>query len=89
LPPGSLSAHRDGSLHRESDGPADICHATCRAIRHDRHPMGRWVDLVAPKPGAQTCAILSRIGLPQPKIPVMIGTAAAATCPTSRHGMAR
>jgi crotonobetainyl-CoA:carnitine CoA-transferase CaiB-like acyl-CoA transferase len=55
------------------------------AIRHDRHPMGRWVDLVAPnavrpdratitipghapKPGAQTRAILSRIGLTEAEI---------------------
>ncbi len=45
---GSLSANRDASLQHESQGPADIRQATYRAIRHDAHPMGRWVDLVAP-----------------------------------------
>lgn len=95
VPLGSLSDNRDANLHLESNGPADIRHATYRAIRHDRHPMGRWVDLVAPnavrpdraaitipghapKPGAQTRAILSRIGLTEAEITAMInhGTAA-------------
>jgi crotonobetainyl-CoA:carnitine CoA-transferase CaiB-like acyl-CoA transferase len=96
VPLGSLSANRDANLHLESDGPADIRHATFRAIRHDRHPMGRWVDLVAPnavrpdratitipghapKPGAQTRAILSRIGLTEAEISAMIDTGTAAT----------
>ncbi|MDL2408026.1 CoA transferase [Rhizobium calliandrae] len=48
VPLGSLSVNRDAGLHHESDGPADIRRATYRAIRHDQHPMGRWVDLVAP-----------------------------------------
>ncbi len=48
VPLGSLSSNREESLQRESDGPADIRCATYRAIRHDQHPMGRWVDLVAP-----------------------------------------
>lgn len=48
VPLGSLSANREAGLHRESDGTADISKATYRAIRHDQHPMGRWVDLVAP-----------------------------------------
>ena len=48
VPLGSLSANRDCGLCPESEGPADIRQATYRAIRHDRHPMGRWVDLVAP-----------------------------------------
>ena len=30
------------------DDEKDIQKSTFRAIRHDRHPMGRWVDLVAP-----------------------------------------
>jgi hypothetical protein len=93
---GSLSANRDANLHFESDGPADIRIATYRAIRHDRHPMGRWVDLVAPnavrpnraaitipghapKPGAQTRAILSRIGLTEAEIAAMIDAGIAAT----------
>ena len=96
VPLGSLSANRDASLHLESAGPADIRQATYRAIRHDRHPMGRWVDLVAPnavrpgrasitipghapKPGAQTRAILSRIGLTEAEISAMIETGTAAT----------
>lgn len=97
VPLGALSANRDANLHLESAGPADIRHATYRAIRHDRHPMGRWVDLVAPnavrpdrasitipghapKPGAQTRVVLSRIGLPETEIAAMIadGTAADA-----------
>ena len=36
------------SLQRESAGPIDLDDATFRVIRHDRHPMGRWCDLVAP-----------------------------------------
>ena len=48
VPLGSLMDTRDGSLVRESDGPVDLSEATFRVIRHDQHPMGRWVDLVAP-----------------------------------------
>ena len=47
-PLGSLHDTRDEGLHLESDGGIDICKATFRAVRHDHHPMGRWVDLVAP-----------------------------------------
>ena len=96
VPLGALSANRDANLHLESHGPADIRHATYRAIRHDRHPMGRWVDLVAPnavrpnraaitipchapKPGAQTRAILSQIGLTKAEIAAMIDAGTAAT----------
>jgi crotonobetainyl-CoA:carnitine CoA-transferase CaiB-like acyl-CoA transferase len=95
VPLGSLSENRDASLHLESDGPADIRNATYRAIRHDQHPMGRWVDLVAPnavrpdraaitipghapKPGAQTRAILSRIGLTEVQIAAMLDAGTAA-----------
>lgn len=45
---GSLHATREAGLQLESAGPVDISTATFRAIRHDLHPMGRWVDLVAP-----------------------------------------
>ncbi|NRB32381.1 MAG: CoA transferase [Rhizobiaceae bacterium] len=45
---GSLHQTRDDALQRESEGAIDIAKATFRAIRHDQHPMGRWVDLVAP-----------------------------------------
>ncbi|MDZ7842905.1 MAG: CoA transferase [Gammaproteobacteria bacterium] len=48
MPLGSLHRTRDDSLQLESDGDVDIKRATYRAIRHDRHAMGRWVDLVAP-----------------------------------------
>lgn len=45
---GSLHRTRDEGLQPESGNEIDIRTATYRAIRHDRHPMGRWVDLVAP-----------------------------------------
>ena len=45
---GSLHATRDAALQSESQGGIDIRKATYRAVRHDRHPMGLWVDLVAP-----------------------------------------
>lgn len=45
---GSLQATRDAALQHESEGPPDLRVATYRTVRHDRHPMGRWVDLVAP-----------------------------------------
>ena len=48
VPLGSLQETRDASLHLESAGGIDLTSATFRAIRHDRHPMGRWVDLPAP-----------------------------------------
>ena len=44
----SLQATRDAALQRESEGAIDLAQATFRVIRHDRHPMGRWADLVAP-----------------------------------------
>ncbi|MEZ5789923.1 MAG: CoA transferase [Nitratireductor sp.] len=99
---GSLSANRDGNLQRESEGPADIRLATYWAIRHDRHPMGRWVDLVAPnavrpshatinipghapKPGAQTRDILTRIGLSEEEISAMIDDGAAGECWSKKY----
>ncbi len=45
---GSLHDTRDASLQTESQGDIDLTRDTFRVIRHDRHPMGRWVDLVAP-----------------------------------------
>ncbi len=44
----SLQGTRDEALQFESAGPIDLQKATFRSIRHDRHPMGRWVDLIAP-----------------------------------------
>ena len=59
----SLLETRDASLQRESVGPIDLDEATFRVIRHDRHPMGRWCDLVAPNAvRTQT----SRITIPGP-----------------------
>ena len=48
VPLASLLDTRDRAMQRESDGEIDLTQATFRVIRHDRHPMGRWVDLVAP-----------------------------------------
>ena len=59
----SLLETRDSSLQLESAGDIDLEKATFRAIRHDRHPMGRWCDLVAPNAvRSQT----SRITIPGP-----------------------
>jgi crotonobetainyl-CoA:carnitine CoA-transferase CaiB-like acyl-CoA transferase len=44
----SLLETRDQACQLESAGPIDIDKATFRVVRHDRHPMGRWCDLVAP-----------------------------------------
>ena len=48
VPLATLMQIRDGALELESDGGIDLERDTFRVIRHDRHPMGRWVDLVAP-----------------------------------------
>jgi crotonobetainyl-CoA:carnitine CoA-transferase CaiB-like acyl-CoA transferase len=48
VPLGSLHQTRDAGLQLESNGKPDITNATFRTVRHDQHPMGRWVDLVAP-----------------------------------------
>ncbi|MFE3169996.1 CoA transferase [Amycolatopsis sp. NPDC059090] len=45
---GSLRATRAAALVAESEGEIDLAQATFRVVRHDRHPMGRWIDLVAP-----------------------------------------
>ena len=39
---------REAHLARESEGEPDLSDATFAFIRHDRHPLGRPVDLVAP-----------------------------------------
>ena len=44
----SLLETRDAACQLESAGPIDLDRATFRVVRHDRHPMGRWCDLVAP-----------------------------------------
>ena len=48
VPLGSLHGTREDGLQLESAGGVDIKRATYRAVRHDTHPMGRWVDLAAP-----------------------------------------
>jgi len=48
VPLSSLHETRDAALQLESGGNIDLKQATFRVIRHDRHPMGRWCDLVAP-----------------------------------------
>ncbi len=48
VPLASLHETREAALQLESGDVIDISRATFRAIRHDRHPMRRWVDLVAP-----------------------------------------
>jgi crotonobetainyl-CoA:carnitine CoA-transferase CaiB-like acyl-CoA transferase len=48
MPMATLAGTRDAALVPESGGDIDIARVTFRATRHDQHPMGRWVDLVAP-----------------------------------------
>lgn len=48
VPVATLEETRQNSLQCESGGKIDISKATFRIVRHDLHPMGRWVDLVAP-----------------------------------------
>ncbi|MEO1192642.1 MAG: CoA transferase [Pseudomonadota bacterium] len=62
----SLLETRDASLHQESAGPPDITQATFRTLRHDRHPMGRWCDLVAPNAVRPAKAAITIPG-PMPK----------------------
>ena len=54
---------RDDSLQLESEGEIDIDKSTFRVIRHDKHPMGRWCDLVAP---IAVRARSSAITIPEP-----------------------
>ncbi|MDH3667278.1 MAG: CoA transferase [Paracoccaceae bacterium] len=48
MPLATLAGNRDGNLSRESTDDPDLRCATFHAVRHDRHPMGRWVELTAP-----------------------------------------
>jgi crotonobetainyl-CoA:carnitine CoA-transferase CaiB-like acyl-CoA transferase len=96
MPLATLAGTRDEALVQESAGAPDISRATFRAIRHDHHPMGRWVDLVAPnavrpqnaritipapapKYGADTRALLARLGYDDTQIDRMITARVAAT----------
>ncbi len=95
MPLATLARTREAALVPESGGKTDIAHATFRAIRHDRHPMGRWVDLVAPNAvrpssaritipapapryGADTRAVLARLGYDDTQIDQMIANRVAA-----------
>lgn len=62
----SLHQTRDDSLQLESADDIDISKATFRCIRHDQHPMGRWVDLVAPNAVRTQTSCISIPG-PMPK----------------------
>jgi len=66
VPLSSLGETRDAALQRESGGDIDLTRATFRTIHHDRHPMGRWVDLVAPNAVRPDNARI-RIPAPAPK----------------------
>ena len=66
VPLSSLGETRDAALQCESGGEIDRSRATFRTIRHDRHPMGRWVDLVAPNAVRPENARI-RIPAPAPK----------------------
>ena len=66
IPLGSLMDTRDQALAVESAGDPDIRRDTFRVIRHDRHPMGRWCDLVAPNAVRPMVAPI-RIPDPMPK----------------------
>ncbi|MEM8538035.1 MAG: hypothetical protein AAGF56_09260 [Pseudomonadota bacterium] len=60
---GSLLRTRDAALHLESHGAPNISGPTFCVVRHDQHPMGRFVDLVAPNAVRPTHA---RITVPGP-----------------------
>ncbi len=66
MPLASLMQTRDQACQLESEGRIDLQRATFRVIRHDRHPMGRWCDLVAPNAVRPRRADI-RIPAPMPK----------------------
>ena len=94
VPLSTLHATRDAVITLESEGPPDLKVKTFASVRHDRHPMGRWVDLVPPnavrpqnapitvpapmpKYGADTRAVLARVGFSETEIEKMIADGAA------------
>ncbi|MEE8226250.1 MAG: hypothetical protein V3R30_05490, partial [Kiloniellales bacterium] len=44
----SMTRVREAHLTMERDGAVDLHGPTMAFVRHDRHPMGRFVDLTAP-----------------------------------------
>ncbi|MEX3009630.1 CoA transferase [Hoeflea sp. TYP-13] len=61
-----MHAVRDAHIRCESEGAIDLNENTFSFIRHDRHPSGRWVDLVAPNAIRPTEAAITIPG-PMPK----------------------
>ena len=61
-----MQAVRESHLTAESEGHPDLSGPTFAFIRHDRHPSGRWVDLVAPNAIRPTEASI-RVPGPMPK----------------------
>ena len=61
-----MQAVRDAHLTPESTGAPDLAGPTFAFVRHDRHPSGRWVDLVAPNAIRPSEATI-RIPGPMPK----------------------
>ncbi len=62
-----MQAVSDTHKHIESDNTLDLFGPTLAFVRHDHHPSGRWVDLVAPnaiRPTRATITIPSP--MPQP-----------------------
>jgi crotonobetainyl-CoA:carnitine CoA-transferase CaiB-like acyl-CoA transferase len=47
-PTDTMARVRESHLTRESEGEPDLSDATFAFVRHDRHSLGRPVDLVAP-----------------------------------------
>ena len=47
-PLATLQALREDNLQVESEGSPDLCDRTYSFVRHDQHPSGRSVDIVAP-----------------------------------------
>ena len=59
----TLQGLREENLHVESAGPPDLSDSTYCFVRHDQHPSGRSIDIVAPNAIRPQ---LSRITIPFP-----------------------
>lgn len=65
-PLATLQALREDNLQIESEGSPDLCDSTYSFVRHDQHPSGRSVDIVAPNAIRPRLARIT-IPLPAPK----------------------